>query len=122
MSFCSAQGPERQAPFSSPALHLRLGTKGPGHTAHPHKTLRCGLSHRSCCMCPRTTLLFFCRFGKYSHDELSILAPLQQCCRYGVHPTQPGSWPVTVTIAAAETTSLPTPPCHGTERGKAFMP
>ena len=21
------------------------------------------------------------RFGKYSHDELSILAPLHQCCR-----------------------------------------
>uniref|UniRef100_A0A452TFR1 FAM20C golgi associated secretory pathway kinase n=1 Tax=Ursus maritimus TaxID=29073 RepID=A0A452TFR1_URSMA len=29
-------------------------------------------------------------FGKYSHDELSILVPLQQCCRYGL-PTPPGA-------------------------------
>lgn len=28
------------------------------------------------------SLLSFNRFGKYSHDELSILVPLNQCCRY----------------------------------------
>lgn len=41
-----------------------------------------------CCLAHLAPLLSFlllssllCRFGKHSHDELSILVPLSQCCR-----------------------------------------
>lgn len=35
-------------------------------------------------VCASKFILFTCgaRFGKHSHDEMSILVPLTQCCRY----------------------------------------
>lgn len=55
-------------------------------SAHP-SSCPCGcrgrrLCTRGSCGHPWTVCFPSCRFGKYSHDELSILVPLQQCCRY----------------------------------------
>lgn len=36
----------------------------------------------SICTCKTRLFLSAASFGKHSHDELSILVPLTQCCRY----------------------------------------
>lgn len=100
-NLCSVQWPEGQAAFR----HLprprpctqgwRAGARPPQRQAGPTRALP-ALMFPS--QCPgsahgvplRVASPQLCsssrRFGKYSHDELSILVPLQQCCRCGSAP------------------------------------
>ena len=109
-----------QAPASSQALHLGLDSRGQAALPGPHGPRSLAGPTR---VPPALMLLSPClgsahgvplraaspqlcsssrRFGKYSHDELSILVPLQQCCRCGSAPPRgPHPWAGPVTAQEA---------------------